>query len=114
MDKKTKFKLELQGKEDRGYLEYWSVDNGDLTGIKEGDCYKTAQYVLGGRDGKFTVYDDYAVSEHSYYTLGEETCHSRLVDIVAGKVEGKYYDPEFAAKDDILRLRRNARDRTGK
>ena len=107
MDKKTKFKLELEGKKYRGHLEFWSMYNGDLSGIKEGDCYKTAQYVLGGRDGKFKIYEDYAVADGAYYTLGEETTHSKIVDIISGKVEGKYYDPEFAARDDILRQQRN-------
>ncbi len=103
MDKKTQFKLELQGKEDRGHLEFWTVDNGDLSGIKGAECPETAQYILGGRDGKFKIYEDYAVAEYAYYTLGEETSHARIIDIIAGKVQGKYYDPEFAAKDDILR-----------
>jgi hypothetical protein len=89
MDKKAQFKLKLEGKEYRGHLEFWTIDNGDLSGIREGACNQTAQYVLGGRDGKFKVYEDYAVADSVYYTLGEKTTHSRIVDIVAGKIEGR-------------------------
>lgn len=93
MDDKTKFKLTLQGKEDHGYLEYWSNSRGDLAGIKEGDCVNTAEYVLGGRNENYELHDDYAVLADGFYTLGEQVSHGRLIEILAGAVEGKYYDP---------------------
>lgn len=96
MDKKARFKLILEGKLDCGYLEFWSISEGDLAGIYEGESPSTASYVVGARYGKFEIIDDYAVSATAFYTLGEQVTHSKLVDIVGGKVEGKYYDPEFA------------------
>jgi len=107
MDDRTRFKFVLQGKTDRGYLEFWCLSFGDLAGIIQGVDADSAAYVVGGRDGKFELIEDYAVGKEVFYTLGKEVSHKELIDILAGKVDGKYHDPEFAARDDILRQRRN-------
>ena len=97
IDGRTEFKLRLQGKDDCGHLEYWCLSHGDLAGIIQGIDADAAAYVVGGRDGKFEIVENYAVGSEKYYTLGEEVTHSKLIDIISGKVEGKYHDPEFKA-----------------
>lgn len=94
MDDKTHFLLRLKGKDYCGRLEYWAIDMRDLAGIMEGESTAAAKYVVGGRDGRFEIIEDYAVGKNKYYTLGEQVTHKTLVDIIAGKVEGRYYDPD--------------------
>jgi len=104
MDNKIEFKLALQGKDDGGYLEFWSNSRGDLAGIKEGDCADTAEYILGGRNDSYKVYDDYAICTDKFYKLGEQVSHGKLIEILAGAVEGKYYDPDhkqYLRKGDL-------------
>ena len=99
VDKKTEFVLSLQGKKFLGHLDFWATDERDLAGILEPETEhpESAKYVVGGREGKFEIIEDYAVGDGKYYTLGEQVTHSKLVNILAGKVEGKYYDPDFTA-----------------
>ncbi len=107
MDEKDVFKLNLQGYEFGGYLEYWSIYHGDMAAIKEGASADEAEYTLLGRSWGYEIHesgdDRYVLGGDNFFTLGEEVTHSRLIDILAGREKGKYYDPEFAAKDDILR-----------
>ena len=111
MDEKDVFKLNLQGYDFGGHLEYWSVYEGDMAAIKEGANADSAEYTLLGRQWGYEIMesgdDRYVLKGEYFFTLGEEVSHPRLVDILAGKVEGKYHDPDFAARDDILRARRN-------
>ncbi len=94
MDDKTVFKLKLQGKEDGGYLEFWSNSRGDLAGIKEGKDADTAEYILGWRNDEYGVSDGYAINADKFYKLGEQVSHAKLIEILAGAHEGKYYDPD--------------------
>ena len=95
MDDKTKFLLKLKGKEDCGFLEFWAIAYDDLAGIMEGETADDAEYVLGGRDGVYEIYDDYAVGNNKFYKLGEKVTHRKLIEILAGAVPGKYYDPNY-------------------
>ena len=104
MDDKIRFKLMLQGKEDGGLLEFWSDSRGDLAGIKEGECADTAEYILGGRNSNYEIHNGYAIGSDKFHKLGEQVSHGRLVEILAGAIEGKYYDPDhkkYLLKGDL-------------
>ena len=80
VDKKLAFVLSLQGKENAGHADYWSVSWGDLSGIRQG------HYILFGRANNYEIIDDkYAISEHAYVTLGEKLTHATMIDIYRGQ-----------------------------
>ena len=89
VDKKIQFVLSLQGKKYAGHLDQWSITDGDLAGIGS-----TGEYQLTARGRQYEIIDNkYAISEHSYVTLGKQHTHKEIVEIYASKTK-REYDPD--------------------
>lgn len=81
VDSKTKFVLSLQGKEYAGHLEQWSVDRGDLAGLGT-----SGDYQLVARYNNYQLIDnEYAISKHTYVTLGQQCTHKEVVEMYTNK-----------------------------
>ncbi len=81
VDKKTKFVLSLQGKQNAGHLDHWTVVGGEMAGLRD------SHYQLVAREENYKIIDnEYVVVKHAYYTLGKECTHAEIIEImVTGK-----------------------------
>ncbi len=76
VDSRYQFMLSLQGKRNGGHMDYWSIMEGELSGLIKG------HYILIARNWGYDIVDnEYVVTPQEYFTLGRKRTHKEMVKL---------------------------------
>lgn len=94
VDKVEQFVLSLKGYPYKGHMKYWALEK-ECFGWIENNRYSLITEPWF-KETKVTFIENRIVLLYKcHYTLGTKVNYMKLMELVAEKEKGKYYDPNF-------------------